>query len=72
MKKESKSGRRRTGMLVGLLAAGAVAGIAGAMASRRRNRMAWEEYETHGHGYAADRAESMMDPMSTGRSSTLG
>jgi hypothetical protein len=72
MKKESKSGRRRVGMLVGLLAAGAVAGVAGAMASRRRNRMAWEEYETHGHGYAADRAEPMMDPMSTGRSTTLG
>jgi hypothetical protein len=71
MKKESKSGRRRVGMLVGLLAAGAVAGIAGAMASRRRNRMAWEEYETHGHGYAAERAEPMMDPMSTGRT-TLG
>jgi hypothetical protein len=72
MKKESKSGRRRVGMLVGLLAAGAVAGVAGAMASRRRNRMAWEEYETHGHGYAGERAEPMMDPMSSGRSSTLG
>jgi hypothetical protein len=72
MKKESKSGRRRLGMLVGLLAAGAVAGVAGAMASRRRNRMAWEEYETHGHGYAGDRAEPMMDPMATGHSSTLG
>ena len=72
MKKESKSGRRRMGMLVGLLAAGAVAGVAGAMASRRRNRMAWEEYETHGHGYAGERAEPMMDPMASGRSSTLG
>jgi hypothetical protein len=71
MKKESKSGRRRVGMLVGLLAAGTAAGIAGAMASRRRNRMAWEEYETHGHGHAPERAEPMMDPMSTGRT-TLG
>jgi hypothetical protein len=72
MKKESKSGRRRMGMLVGLLTAGAVAGVAGAMASRRRNRMAWEEYETHGHGYAGEPAEPMMDPMASGRSSTLG
>jgi hypothetical protein len=69
MKKESKAGRRRLGMLVGLLAAGAAAGAAGAMASRRRNRMAWEEYETHGHGYPADRAaplgEPAYDPMGT-------
>lgn len=67
MKKESRSGRRRVGMLVGLLAAGVAAGAASAMAARRRNRMAWEEYETHGHGYTADRtgptAEPAYDPM---------
>ena len=62
MKKESRSGRRRVGMLVGLLAAGVAAGAASAMAARRRNRMAWEEYETHGHGYTSDRTEPMAEP----------
>jgi hypothetical protein len=69
MKRDSKAGRRRLGMLVGLLAAGAAAGAASAMAARRRNRMAWEEYETHGHGYPTDRtaplAEPAYDPMGT-------
>lgn len=69
MKKESRSGRRRVGMLVGLLAAGVAAGAASAMAARRRNRMAWEEYETHGHGYTGDlsepTAERAYDPMGT-------
>jgi hypothetical protein len=69
MKRKSKAGRRRLGILVGLLAAGATAGAAGAMAARRRNRMAWEEYETHGHGYPTDRAaplaEPAYDPMGT-------
>jgi hypothetical protein len=70
MKKESRSGRRRVGMLVGLLAAGVAAGAATAMAARRRNRMAWEEYETHGHGYTSDdrtapMAEPAYDPMGT-------
>lgn len=38
--------RKRTGLLVGLLAAGAAAGAAGAYAVRRRNRSSWEEYES--------------------------
>ena len=72
MKKESKSGRRRVGMLVGLLAAGATAGAAAAMAARRRNRMAWEEYETHGHGYQTDRSMPMAEPMDTAGRTTMG
>ena len=72
MKKESKSGRRRMGMLVGLLAAGATAGAAAAMAARRRNRMAWEEYETHGHGYPTDRSMPMAEPMDTAGRPTMG
>jgi hypothetical protein len=63
MKRESKAGRRRLGMLVGLLAAGAAAGAAGAMAARRRNRLAWEEYETHGHGYPTDSTEPLTEPV---------
>jgi hypothetical protein len=62
MKRESRSGRRRVGMLVGLLAAGVAAGAAAAMAARRRNRMAWEEYETHGHAYTGDHAEPLAEP----------
>jgi hypothetical protein len=62
MKKESRSGRRRVGMLVGLLAAGVAAGAASAMAARRRNRMAWEEYETHGHGYTSDTSTPLAEP----------
>ena len=72
MKKESKSGRRRLGMLVGLLAAGATAGAAAAMAARRRNRLAWEEYETHGHGYQADRSMPVVEPMDTAGRTTMG
>jgi hypothetical protein len=72
MKKESKSGRRRVGMLVGLLAAGATAGAAAAMAARRRNRMAWEEYETHGHGYPTDSAMPMAESMGTTGRTTMG
>jgi hypothetical protein len=72
MKKESKSGRRRIGMLVGLLAAGATAGAAAAMAARRRNRMAWEEYETHGHGYQTDRSMPVAEPMDTASRTTMG
>jgi hypothetical protein len=72
MKKESKSGRRRLGMMVGLLAAGAAAGAAAAMSARRRNRMAWEEYETHGHGYPTDRAMPATEPMGTAGRTTMG
>ena len=73
MKKESKSGRRRrTGMFVGLLAAGATAGVAAAMAARRRNRMAWEEYETHGHGYPTDAGMPVAEPMGTAGRTTMG
>lgn len=46
MTKPKKKGRRRGGMMTGLLAAGAVAGVAGAMAMRRRrDQQEWAEYE---------------------------
>lgn len=47
MVKQKKRARRRSGMLTGLLAAGAVAGVAGAMAMRRRrDQQEWAEYDT--------------------------
>ncbi|WP_285791463.1 hypothetical protein [Micromonospora sp. NBRC 101691] len=46
MIKQKKKARRRSGMMTGLLAAGAVAGIAGAMAMRRRrDQQEWAEYD---------------------------
>jgi hypothetical protein len=46
MVKQKKKARRRGGMMTGLLAAGAVAGVAGAMAMRRRrDRQEWAEYD---------------------------
>jgi hypothetical protein len=46
---------------MGLLAAGAAVGAAGAMASRRRNHAKWEEYESQGMGADAGDAKSMTD-----------
>jgi hypothetical protein len=46
--KESKMSRKRTRWLAGLLAAGTVAGVTGALVARRRSRSRWEEYETQG------------------------
>jgi hypothetical protein len=51
---------KRTGLLVGLLAAGAAAGAAGAYVVRRRNRAKWEEYESQAIG-ARDDAGSALD-----------
>ncbi|HKT02911.1 MAG TPA: hypothetical protein VJT31_25550 [Rugosimonospora sp.] len=46
--KESKMSRKRTRILAGLLAAGAAAGITGALVARRRSRSKWDEYESQG------------------------
>jgi hypothetical protein len=59
--KESGMSRKRTTMLVGLLAAGAAAGAAGAMVARRRNRAKWDEYERQGIQSARESAKSMLD-----------
>jgi hypothetical protein len=59
--KESGMSRKRTTMLVGLLAAGAAAGAAGAMVARRRNRAKWDEYERQGIQSAREGAKSMLD-----------
>jgi hypothetical protein len=61
-KKESGMSRKRTTLLVGLLAAGAAAGAAGAMMARRRNRAKWDEYEQRGIQAARQGATSMLDP----------
>ncbi|MFI6823708.1 hypothetical protein ACIBJE_22620 [Micromonospora sp. NPDC050187] len=46
MVKQKKKARRRGGIMTGLLAAGAVAGVAGAMAMRRRrDQQEWAEYD---------------------------
>ena len=60
-KKESGMSRKRTTLLVGLLAAGAAAGAAGAMVARRRNRAKWDEYEQRGIQAARQSAKSMLD-----------
>jgi len=60
-KKESGMSRKRTTLLVGLLAAGAAAGAAGAMMARRRNRAKWDEYEQRGIQAARQGAKSMLD-----------
>jgi hypothetical protein len=60
--------RRRTRAMVGLMAAGAAVGTAGALLARRRNRDKWHEYESeaigtarHGTKSALDAARSTMD-----------
>ena len=53
--------RKRTTLLVGLLAAGAAAGAAGAMVARRRNRARWDEYEQRGIQAARQSAKSTLD-----------
>lgn len=45
LKKESKMSRKNTGMLIGLLAAGAAVGVAGALVMRRRKHQQWSEYD---------------------------
>jgi hypothetical protein len=50
--KESKMSRKRTRLLAGLLAAGTVAGVTGALVARRRSRSRWEEYESQGRAQA--------------------
>lgn len=44
LKKESQMSGRRWPVLVGLLAAGAAVGVAGAVVMRRRRRQQWDEY----------------------------
>jgi hypothetical protein len=44
--------RKRTRLLVGLLAAGTAAGVAGALVARRRSRSRWDEYESQGRAAA--------------------
>jgi hypothetical protein len=71
--------RRRTGMLVGLTAAGAALGTVGALLARRRNRDKWHEYESgavdkarHGTKSALDAAKSTMDRGAQGMAGAAG
>lgn len=60
MVKQKKKARRRGGMMTGLLAAGAVAGVAGALAMRRRrDQREWAEYDP------AHALEPMRDEVET-------
>jgi len=47
-KKGKSVSNKRTGMLIGLLAAGATLGAAGALVVRRRRQQQWAEYESTG------------------------
>jgi hypothetical protein len=47
-KKGKSVSNRRTGMLIGLLAAGVAVGAAGALVVRRRRRQQWSEYDPTG------------------------
>ena len=60
-KKESGMSRKRATMLVGLLAAGAAIGAAGAVLARRRHRANWEEYEAQGIDRVQDSTKSALD-----------
>lgn len=59
--KESKMSRKRTRLVVGLLVAGAAAGLAGALIARRRSRSRWEEYEAQGRTAAHDDMAARAD-----------
>jgi len=61
--KESKMSRKRTRLLVGLIAAGTAAGVTGALVARRRSRARWDEYESQGRSTVATDAgtTSTMD-----------
>jgi hypothetical protein len=60
-KRESGMARKRTTILVGILAAGITAGAASAVLARRRQRTSWEEYEQQGVRTAREDAKSILD-----------
>ena len=63
---------RRTGMLIGLLAAGAVVGAASALVMRRRRRQHWSEYEpTDTLDSMTSDARSMVDKAASRGTSTM-
>ncbi|WP_117211176.1 hypothetical protein [Allorhizocola rhizosphaerae] len=74
--KAGKKGRnvsnKRMGMLIGLLAAGAAVGAAGALVMRRRRRHQWSEYDPNEalDSMSAD-ARSMMDKTAGKGGSTM-
>jgi hypothetical protein len=68
IKKKAQSGKKgkpvsnkRTGMLIGLLAAGVALGAAGALVVRRRRKQQWSEYDPTGALDSMSTDRSMMD-----------
>ncbi|GAB3151642.1 hypothetical protein GCM10027290_41290 [Micromonospora sonneratiae] len=66
-KKESLMARRRWPMVTGILAAGAMIGVAGAVAMRRRRQQEWESYEA---GHALDTAREDAEVLAAGSTGT--
>jgi hypothetical protein len=60
-RKASRRSRRRGRMLVGLMAAGAAVGTAGALLARRRSRAKWQEYESEAIGTARHATKSALE-----------
>ena len=71
-KKGKPVSNRRTGMLIGLLAAGVALGAAGALVVRRRRKQEWSEYDPTGalDSMSAD-ARSMADKTSGKTGNTM-
>ncbi|MEV0455667.1 hypothetical protein [Catellatospora methionotrophica] len=65
------SGKGNTGMLIGLLAAGAAVGIAGALVMKRRRQQQWSEYDPS-QALESMRSESKsMTDKSAGKADTM-
>jgi gas vesicle protein len=62
---ESRMPRKRKTFLVGLLAAGAAAGVAGALVARRRSRARWDEYDSQGGVTGSGDAHSFGDTLAS-------
>ncbi len=75
-RKASRRSRQRGRMLVGLLAAGAAVGTAGALLARRRSRAKWQEYESEAIGTARHATKSALESakstMDTGAQGAMG
>jgi hypothetical protein len=79
LRKKSQSGKKgktvsnkRTGMLIGLLAAGVALGAAGALVVRRRRQQQWSEYDASGAlDSMSEEARSMVDKTASKGGNTM-